>query len=58
MPSGTILHLSVFASNDLGVTQKRRELRGRSDGCRPPQPSEVSDLIGSPFRLIEEAKPR
>src|SRR6266852_3685150 len=45
-PFQTHLNLSVFASDDVGVARMRRELRVRSDGCRPPQPSEVSDLIG------------
>ena len=37
---------TVFVLGDLGVARKRRESRVRSDGCKPPQPSEVSDLIG------------
>ena len=37
---------TLFALGGSGVARKRRELRVRSDGCRPPQPNKVSDLIG------------
>jgi hypothetical protein len=30
---------TVFALSGWGVAQKRRELRVRSDGCKPPQPT-------------------
>ena len=33
------IETNVFASDDLGTAQKRRESRVRSDGCRPLQPT-------------------
>src|SRR6266852_798785 len=34
----TILNFRVFALGDWGVAQKKKELRVRSHGCKPPQP--------------------
>ena len=33
--------LSSFGSGDLGVAQSRMGSRVRSDGCRPPQPTNL-----------------